>query len=142
MPTPGGLHLWGGDLTNPGGSASWGGSDQPRGSASRGNFPNPGGSTSGGLHPGGSASGRVCRNPHPSPPTPICLQGGIGQPPLPPVNRMTHRCKNITLPQTSFAPGNERIWTEVLPPPPKSTTGPQRKTIPVCCIATYRIFYT
>ena len=29
----------------------------------------------------------------------------------PPVNRMTNRCKNITLPQTSFAAGNERIRT-------------------------------
>ena len=28
---------------------------------------------------------------------------------LPPVNRMTNRCKNITLPQTSFAGGNK--WT-------------------------------
>ena len=27
-------------------------------------------------------------------------------PPFPPVNRMTDRCKNITLPQTSFARGN------------------------------------
>ena len=26
--------------------------------------------------------------------------------PTPTVNRMTHRCKNITLPQTSFAGGN------------------------------------
>ena len=26
--------------------------------------------------------------------------------PHPPVNRMTNRCKNITLPQTSFAGGN------------------------------------
>ena len=26
---------------------------------------------------------------------------------LPPVNRMTNRCKNITLPQTSFAGGND-----------------------------------
>ena len=29
---------------------------------------------------------------------------------LPPVNRMTNRCKNITLPQTSFAGGNKN-WT-------------------------------
>ena len=28
-----------------------------------------------------------------------------------PVSRMTDRCKNTTLPQTSFAGGNERIWT-------------------------------
>ena len=27
----------------------------------------------------------------------------------PPVNRMTNRCKNITLPQTSFAGGNNAI---------------------------------
>ena len=27
----------------------------------------------------------------------------------PPVNRMTNRCKNITLPQTSFADGNSFI---------------------------------
>ena len=37
------------------------------------------------------------------------LQGGVSQHALrqtPPVNRMTNRCKNITLPQTSFAGGN------------------------------------
>ena len=33
----------------------------------------------------------------------------------PPVNRMTNRCKNITLPQTSFAGGkNELLWALVL----------------------------
>ena len=32
---------------------------------------------------------------------------GIGRQTPPPVNRITHRCKNITLPQTSFAGGNE-----------------------------------
>ena len=30
----------------------------------------------------------------------------LGSQPPPPVNRMTDRCKNITLPQTSFASGN------------------------------------
>ena len=35
----------------------------------------------------------------------------------PPVNRMTNRCKNITLPQTSFAGGNNRLAH--LPPPGK-----------------------
>ena len=35
----------------------------------------------------------------------VCLWG-VGQTPLLPVNRMTHRCKNITLPETSFAGGN------------------------------------
>ena len=48
-----------------------------------------------------------------------CLPGGVcpggGVHPLlhdgihPPVNRMTHRCKNITLPQTSFAGGKKKI---------------------------------
>ena len=34
--------------------------------------------------------------------------GGVSQGVyIPPVNRMTHRCKNITLPQTSFAGGNK-----------------------------------
>ena len=32
--------------------------------------------------------------------------GGVPAQVLPPVNRMTNRCKNITLPQTSFAGGN------------------------------------
>ena len=31
---------------------------------------------------------------------------------LPPVNRMTNRCKNITLPQTSFAGGKYHIWNK------------------------------
>ena len=31
------------------------------------------------------------------------LRGGVPAQVLPPVNRMTDRCKNITLPQTSFA---------------------------------------
>ena len=52
----------------------------------------PGGLPRGGQHPGGSAS-----------------RGGlprvVEQTPLPPVNRMTQRCKSITLPQTSFAGG-------------------------------------
>ena len=32
--------------------------------------------------------------------------------PPPPLNRMTDRCKNITLPQTSFAGGNNSITVE------------------------------
>ena len=36
-----------------------------------------------------------------------CLHPGGLDRPLPPVNRMTHRCKNITLPQTSFPDGNK-----------------------------------
>ena len=37
----------------------------------------------------------------------VYLAGGVPAQVLPPVNRMTDRCKNITLPQTSFAGGNE-----------------------------------
>ena len=33
----------------------------------------------------------------------------------PPVNRMTNRCKNITLPQTSFAGGDKYITLSVIP---------------------------
>ena len=44
------------------------------------------------------------------------MQGMLGYHlPLHPVNRMTDRCKNITLPQTSFAGGNNRLVH--LPPP-------------------------
>ena len=38
----------------------------------------------------------------------VCTWSGWGTcPGIPPVNKMTDRCKNITLPQTSFAGGNK-----------------------------------
>ena len=37
----------------------------------------------------------------------VPAQGGVPAQVLPPVNRMTDRCKNITLPKTSFAGGNK-----------------------------------
>ena len=37
----------------------------------------------------------------------VCIQGGWADPLLP-VNRMTHKCKNITLPKTSFAGDKNR----------------------------------
>ena len=85
-PTPGGQH--------PGGSAQPEGSAQPWGVClgvcpTTGGLPNPGESALGGM------------------PRRVCLWG-VGQTPSSPVNRMTHRCKNITLPQTSFAGGNKR----------------------------------
>ena len=45
-----------------------------------------------------------------------CLGGGGYLPrySLSPVNRMTDRCKNITLPQTSFAGGNKATYLDVL----------------------------
>ena len=65
----------------------------------------PGGSASGGLHPGvclgvlypgGSASRGGSAHP-----AQVCLQAA-------PVNRMTHKCKNITLPQTSVVDSNNK----------------------------------
>ena len=42
----------------------------------------------------------------------VYLPGGVPAQVLPPVNRMTDRCKNITLPQTSFAGGNKDSRTQ------------------------------
>ena len=55
------------------------------------------------TYPGGVPAGGYLRG--------VYLPGGVpsqGVPVqvLPPVNSMTDRCKNITLPQTSFAGGN------------------------------------
>ena len=40
----------------------------------------------------------------------VCLPGGYLPRYSSPVNRMTDRCKNITLPETSFAGGNYYLW--------------------------------
>ena len=40
----------------------------------------------------------------------MASQHALRQNPPPPVNRMTNRCKNITLPQTSFAGGKNRFF--------------------------------
>ena len=106
QPLGGGLHP-GSGLSNPRGGL------HPRGlphsrwgeSASRGVCQPLGGSTSnsggGGLNPGRSLPNS----------RDVCIQGGLhlgggGWAHTPPVNRVTHRCKNFTLPQTSFAGGN------------------------------------
>ena len=70
-------------LTVSGGGNRWGGSSQlPRGGLpNHGGLPNPGRTS---AQPAGSASRGWAES-------------------LPPVNRMTHRFKNITLPQTLFA---------------------------------------
>ena len=39
----------------------------------------------------------------------VPAQGGVPEEVLPPVNRMTDRCKNITLPKTSFAGGKKLL---------------------------------
>ena len=39
----------------------------------------------------------------------LCSWGSLSGSLPPPVNRMTHRCKSITLPQTSFVGGNNRL---------------------------------
>ena len=41
---------------------------------------------------------------------PPAMHAGIPAPSPPPVNRMTNRCKNITLPQTSFAGGKDEAF--------------------------------
>ena len=72
---------------------------------------------------GGSASREVCQGKSASggsamgggsAPRGVCLWGCWADPP---VNRMTHRCKNITLPQTSFAGGKnvDKIKQESIP---------------------------
>ena len=68
------------------------------GSASKGSV--FGGLHLGDLHRGGSVHKRGGGSAQP----PRSAYGeGLGRQPSPLVNRMTHRCKNITLPQTSFA---------------------------------------
>ena len=72
-------------------SASGGGMSPPGGSASRGvSTPREGVSALGGgcLLPGMGGGWAI----------PVCTEADP-----PPANRMTDRCKNITLPQTSFA---------------------------------------
>ena len=57
--------------------------------------------------PGGVPAGGRCTFPGGVPAQGECTcAGGIPAQVLPPVNRMTDRCKNITLLQTSFAGGN------------------------------------
>ena len=54
-----------------------------------------------------------------------CPQGYLPRYSPTPVNRMTDRCKNITLPQTSFAGGNKSCYLSMMGffnprPPPKT----------------------
>ena len=56
---------------------------------------------------GVSASGRCLLLGGVPGPGGVCSWGVSGTPP--PVNRMTNRCKNITLPQTSFVGGNKKV---------------------------------
>ena len=65
----------------------------------------------------------------------------------PPVNRMIHKCKNITLPQTSFASGNKKALqqdtgvlsrgkvlsitgSDIIPPPCGQTNASENITLP------------
>ena len=102
LPGPVGVYLFPGGLPVPGGGlpGPWGGGLVPdlggsawsRGSAcSRGGLPGPGGVylVWGGLVPGSGG---------------VVSQHALRQNPPPPVNRMTNRCKNITLATTSLRP--------------------------------------
>ena len=103
LPNPGGVCIQGiciqGGLPNSGGSASKG-SAQPQVFPIPGGLPNPRVSA---QPQGVCPTLGVCRG---SASRGVCLHTGALGRPLIPVNRMTHRCKNITLPQTSFAGGN------------------------------------
>ena len=73
----------------------------------------PGGCTClGGTCPGCTCQGGcTCQRGVPARGVP----GGVPAQVLhPPVNRMTDRCKNITLPQTSFAGGNKVTVVKIL----------------------------
>ena len=117
---PGGGCNWSrGGVSAPGGVCSWGGVPGPRGCLLWGLYLVPGGclvkgggvvvSALGGVPgPGGCTWSQGVSAPGVSAP---CrdVPGLRGDQVLPPpVNRMTNRCKNITLPQTSFAGGNKR----------------------------------
>ena len=92
-----------------------GGSTQPWGLC-----PTPGGSAGRSAQPRGSASGgSACGGVCPTPPQ-VCLQEGGW------ADRMTHRCKNITLPQTSFVGG--KYWFELMENPNMFTVKRERKT--------------
>ena len=87
MHCSGGCTCWG-CVPGPGGCTCWGVYLVPGGVPGPGGVYLPGGCTwSGGVY----------------------LVGGCTCPGTPPVNRMTDRCKNITLPQTSFAGGNNSV---------------------------------
>ena len=73
-------------------------SSRPRGVSTR-YPPGPGTPPPETRHPPGTR--------HPPEQTPP-ISGTPGTRHPPPVNRMTNRCKNITLPQTSFAGGNQQ----------------------------------
>ena len=127
----GGGFCSGGECLLQGGCLLWGVS-APRGMSAPGECLLRGVSALGGwgvsapggcLLPGGVCSGRVGVSALGG----VCSWGGVcsgGSAPggcgipacteadTPPVNRMTDRCKNITLPQTSFVGGNERNWTD------------------------------
>ena len=123
VPGPGGMYLVPGGVPGPGGVyLVWGGVPGPRGGTwfrgvylvlggctwSRGGVPGPGGY----LVPGGCTwpwgvylvPGGVYLVP----------RGGVNGQVLPPVNRMTNRCKNITLAKTSFRPVKTQLNTPIL----------------------------
>ena len=50
----------------------------------------------------------------------------------PPVNRMTNRCKNISLPQTSFAGGNNRLLKSVI------NVQVSAESLPIACATAFR----
>ena len=84
-----------------------GGCTWSRGVPGPGGYLVPGGCTwSGGGVPGPGGGVYLVQGGHgPGPGGLYLARGGTWSGTPPPVNRMTNRCKNITLPQTSFAGG-------------------------------------
>ena len=67
----------------------------------------PGGVPDGSVPAQGHVPARGCTCPGGLPAQGMYLPRGVPAPVLPPMNRLTDRCNNITLPQTSFAAGNK-----------------------------------
>ena len=90
------------------------------GSPSRGGFLHPAGGGSsiqpgGVLHPaGGGSSIQPGGFLHPARGGSSIQPGLLARPPPPPVNRMTDRCKNITLAKTSFRPETMKFRVLIL----------------------------
>ena len=99
----------GGAVSAPGGCLLWGVSA-------------PGGSVPGGSDPGGVCllGGGVSASGGMSAPRGVCAAGGLPQT-CPPVNRMTNRCKNITLATTSLRPVTKSISVKMIEVPSKFT---------------------
>ena len=103
-----------------GGSAVRGGSVCSRGVSALGGVCSRGGLFPGGLIRGCVSARGVSASGGMSAPRGVCAAGGLPQT-CPPVNRMTNRCKNITLATTSLRPVTKSISVKMIEVPSKFT---------------------